>query len=69
VGELISLKGTRHYDKNGTYRISRDVTASSRILTIICTDIACNVQDCVGTAGTENCADEVEGVAIGVVST
>lgn len=52
---------------NESHRISGDVTTSSGVLRITRADIAGNVQDCVGTAGTENCANEVKGVTIGVV--
>ena len=63
---LVSLEGT---NKNETYRISGDVTTYGSILSIAGSYIACNVQDSVGTAGTEDCADQVKGVTICVVGT
>jgi hypothetical protein len=50
-----------------TYRISGDISASSLIIRVAGADIAVDIQDGVGTTGTEDGAEEVELVTICVV--
>jgi hypothetical protein len=51
------------------YRVSRDIPTTLGVLCVAGAEIALNVEHGAGAAGRDNGGDQIEGVAVGIVST
>lgn len=51
-----------------SYRVSRDVTAALGVLRVASAEVALDVEHGAGAAGRDDGGDQIEGVAVGIVS-